>query len=263
VKEKMTEGADPALAVVGFCTSVMNRRWQVERTLEANLTRLRGSRSFIALCDYNSGDGLEHFVKRFEGDLKAGRLKYFRTEEPHYFHSSRAKNLAHRLAVRFGPSVLFNLDADNFISADTQGIIDRAFGPEQDRRSVLHNWNMHSSDGSFGRIALATATWLELGGYDEELKASSWEDIDLLIRCRIAGLRYVRDPRGVLTPVGNSMADRVANLEPSKSAGTEYTRYYTLCQENLVISMGRPAKLDQSQQQRFSGCVNFTEARTI
>jgi hypothetical protein len=49
--------------IVGFCTSCMNRRWQLEQTLPANLELLRGTRHFLALVDYNSGDDLGSFLR--------------------------------------------------------------------------------------------------------------------------------------------------------------------------------------------------------
>ena len=250
--------------IVGFCSTAMNRRWQLERTLEANLSKLRGTGSFLALVDYHSADSLESFVRGFAADLRSGTLIFFRTEEPTHYHSSKAKNLAHRLAMSKAPDVLFNLDADNYLSIDTLALVEEVFGNAG--RPCFHNWSGENADGSSGRVALRPADWVAVGGYDEELMPASWQDLDLLIRCRAAGIEYVHDRRGVPSPVPNSMRERVAHLETDGDAADRRdptTRYFSMYQRNLVISMGRPARLRVEDQRRFSGVLNFTETRTI
>src|SRR2546421_4457166 len=241
--------------VVGFCTAVMNRCWQAAQTLADNLARLRGTGSFIALADYHSDDELPALVRSLGADLDAGTLLYFRTDEPRHFHSSKAKNLAHRLALRRAPDVLFNLDADNRLSAETLAVVEDTF--RQEPEPVLHNWSTVNGDGTSGRVALRASRWLELGGYDEALLAASWQDIDLLIRCRAAGLRYVLEPRGVPAAVSNTMADRVAYLEPIAARGDAGARYLAMYQQNLIISLGRPCRLPLREQRRFAGHLNF------
>jgi hypothetical protein len=242
--------------IVAFCSTAMNRRWQLERTLRSNLEVLRGTGSFLALCDYNSAEPLDTLVQGFAEDLRTGTLLYFRTEEPTGYHSSKAKNLAHRLALRRSPDVLFNLDADNFLSDDTLGLVSEAFASGE--RLSFHNWTTRDADGTCGRLALRAEDWVALGGYDEQLQAASWQDIDLLIRCRAAGLRYLLDPRGVPRPIANSMAEKLAHLEGT-GEGDPMARYYAMYKENLIISMGRPARLRLEDQRRFSGRLNLTE----
>jgi hypothetical protein len=249
--------------IVGFCSTAMNRRWQLERTLASNLRLLRGSGSFLALADYHSADSLESFVLGFAEDVRSGTLLYFRTEEPAHFHAGKAKNLAHRLAKVRRPDVLFNLDADNYLSFETLEIVNAAF--VRGESVCLHGWTGADSDGSFGRIALRTADWEAVGGYDEALLPATWEDLDLLVRCRAAGFQYRHEPRGVPRPVPNRIGDRLAHIDPVfiSSERDPAHQYFALYKRNLVISMGRPPRLRVEDQQRFSGVLNFTEPRTI
>ena len=249
--------------IVGFCSTAMNRRWQLERTLASNLRSLRGSGSFLALVDYHSADSLESFVQGFAEDLRSGTLLYFRTEEPGHFHAGKAKNLAHRLSMLRKPDVLFNLDADNYLSFETLETVNGAFAAAES--VCLHGWTGAESDGSFGRIALRTADWAAVGGYDEALMPATWDDLDLLVRCRAAGFRYVHDPRGVPRPVPNTTEQRLAHLEPTftSSERDPAQHYFAMYKRNLVISMGRPIRLRVEDQRRFSGVLNFTEPRTI
>jgi hypothetical protein len=245
--------------VVAFCTSCMNRRWQLAQTLAANLEALDGTAHFLAVVDYNSGDDLQSLLRAQGPHLAAGRLLTFRTEEPATFHMSQAKNTAHRLALRRQPDVLFNLDADNFIKADTLTAIQDLFTRKRD--VFLHNWSGLWGDGTMGRIALRAEDWVRLGGYDEELLPMSWQDADLMTRCRAVGLRYVHDSSGSGRPVANSVAQKLASVrvpdqvsgEPPQQVLVHFTK------ENFIRSLRRPILQPLQSQRRFRGLLGFDE----
>jgi len=113
--------------VIGFATSCMNRRWQLEQSLPQNLAVLRETDHFLAVVDHGSADGLGKLLERFADDIARGTLLCFRTDVPRHFHASIAKNTAHRLALRRQPTVLFNLDADNFITHETLSLTEETF----------------------------------------------------------------------------------------------------------------------------------------
>jgi hypothetical protein len=249
--------------VVAFCMSAMNRRWQLEATLVPNLAVLRRTGHFLALCDFNSPDGSMDLVRKLSDDIAEGTLLYFRTEEPQRFHHSVAKNLAHRLALLRTPDILFNLDADNFITPQTLEVVAEVLAGDAD--ACLHHCTDHSGDGSAGRIALAASRWKSLGGYDEGLLAGSWEDIDFLYRCRAAGLTYVHRSEGIRPPVPNTMGERIQNIDlpahqPDCTAGE---LYQSILKRNILTSFGRPRQLSFRDQRRFAGVINFVEPITI
>jgi hypothetical protein len=245
--------------VVAFCTSCMNRRWQLAQTLEANLEALGGTDHFLAVVDHNSGDDLPSLLRAQGSHLATGRLLTFRTEEPATFHMSQAKNAAHRLALRRRPDVLFNLDADNFIKADTLTAIEDLFTRKRD--VFLHNWSGRWGDGTMGRIALRAEDWVRLGGYDEEFLPMSWQDADLLTRCRAAGLRYVHDGSGSGRPVPNSIAQKLASVRvPDQMSGEQPQQVLAhFTAENFIRSLGRPILQPLESQRRFRGQLNFEE----
>jgi hypothetical protein len=247
--------------VIAFCTAVMNRGWQIASTLPENLERLRGTTSFVALCDYHSAEPLDGLVEQHLEDVKRGTLVYFRTTEPAHFHASKAKNLAHRLGLTRSPDVLFNLDADNYLSDETLRLVEETF--PDDEHACLHNWSTREGDGTCGRIALRASDWLNLGGYDEQFLAMSMQDLDLIFRCRAAGLRYVRSDRGMPRPLQNTITQKMANVEPTSFLGAPATVYSAMVQHNLVASFGRPARLPLSDQRPFEGLLNLTDRRTL
>lgn len=249
--------------VIGFATSCMNRRWQLEETLARNLQVLRGSPHYLALCDYNSADDVGYLVEQFADDVRRGTLLYFRTTEPRTFHMSSGKNTAHRLALRREPDVLFNLDADNRVTAETITVIESIFGAQID--SCLHNWNRQWSAGTCGRVALSAARWQELGGYDEQFLPVGWQDIDLMYRARAIGLQYQEVNRGVGLAVGNSYADKIANITlPEKlTADSERDTYNLITTSNIVTSLGRPIRLALADQAHFRGVINFEQETLV
>lgn len=251
---------------IAFCTSVTNRRWQLERTLALNLGKLRGTGSFLAICDYGSDDDVAGFVRGFAEDIHAGTLQFFRTTVPTGFHASKAKNLAHRLGLLRAPDAVFNLDCDNYLSEGTRARVEAALSAEPE--ACLHEWTTAPDDGTCGRIGLRAQTWISVGGYDEALGPTAYQDLDLLFRCRAAGLRYQLHTEGIPRPVQNSMEMKVASLEGATrvpDAGDEASRarYQRLYIDNLVISLGRPCRLAFAGQQRFAGLLNFASETTI
>jgi hypothetical protein len=251
--------------VIGFATSCMNRRWQLQQTLAHNLEVLRGTGHFQAVVDYGSTDDLGALLREHQQDVAAGTLVCFETSVPREFHMSVAKNTAHRLALRRGATILFNLDADNYVTSGTVQLIEQTFRDSPDR--CLHNLCASRDDGSAGRIALSAQAWRRLGGYDESLLASAWQDIDLLYRCRALGLAYCHSERGLRAPVPNTFAQKLEYLEPAgeiASWASPSERYVTMRRLNMMRSLGRgPVCLPFEQQRRFPGLVDFSEPAEI
>jgi hypothetical protein len=241
--------------VIAFCTACTNRRWQLEETLGPNLKTLRSTGHFLALCDFNSQDEVAGLVRGHRDRLQDGTLLYFRTEEPSSFHASVAKNTAHRLGLRRAPDVLFNLDADNFVTAETIALVERTFS--SDPGALLHHWSRDWRDGTFGRIAIGAAGWTMVGGYDESLLEMAWQDVDLLFRSRAVGLRYLVRSQGVPAPIRNSVAQK---LESTLAAPGGLARgMFALNAENFARSMARPIALAPGDERRFTGTLNFDE----
>jgi hypothetical protein len=243
--------------IVGFCTSCMNRRWQLEQTLPGNLEVLRGTPHFLAVVDYNSGDDIGSLLRAQDQHRRAGRLLSFRTDEPTSFHMSQAKNTAHRLALRRRPDILFNLDADNFLHRDTLTAIADLFSRKRD--AYLHNWSGQWGDGTMGRIAMRAEDWVRLGGYDEAFLPMSWQDADLMTRCRAAGLDYVHDGSGSGRPVANTIEQKLTAVRlPERARDDSPPRALAhFTRANFILSLRRPIRLPMESQHRFRGRLDF------
>jgi hypothetical protein len=249
---------------IGFCVTCMNRKWQVEQTLPWNLDVLASSGHFVALCNYNSSDGLhEYIVDNHRDDIGDGRLVYFRTSEPQAFHASSAKNTAHRLAIQHGADIVFNLDGDNFITEGSLALVQRVF--TGDTPVLLHNWSRNWPDGTFGRIALRAQSWLAIGGYDEALLGMAWQDVDLVTRCRALGLTYVWSSESIKEAVPNTMAQKLANIVvPRQEQRVDPLQTFAAIHDaNVNASFSRPIFLGPDQQRRYSGTINLERATVV
>ncbi len=167
---------------VTFCVHVHNRLSQLQATLPENLERVRAApRAGIVLLNYNSQDGVHEWVNAsHREDIARGKLIYVRESRAQFFHASKSKNLAHRLAPG---RLLVNLDGDNFIGNSLPFLLGLA---ASSNRLLVHMWSGIWKDGTYGRIAVSRKLFHQLGGYDESLLPIGFQDSDLIMRARLA-----------------------------------------------------------------------------
>jgi SAM-dependent methyltransferase len=198
----------PAQPHLSFAVTCMNRLYQLRESILLNLDTLAqaGSDIEMILLDYGSTDGLGDWIQSHCGLAMAdGRLTYVRVEAK-YWHSSKAKNLAHRFARG---EYLFNLDADNFLSLADIELLRRQW--REDPFGVVWQWSGNWPDGTCGRIGVRRADFIALGGYDEQLPPAGGQDLDLLARARTRGHRVHRHVGG--RAIANSTAEKMANVD--------------------------------------------------
>ncbi len=197
---------------VSLCVTAMDRLHQLAETLPRNLLDNAGYPDLeIVLLDYNSSDGLEEWARRrWRQWIEAGRLVYYRTTEPTWFHHSHARNLAVRLA---SGEIVCTVDADNFTGPGFAHYVNERF----DRYERIHL--RPDYDGAhvrlrdaFGRICVRREDFLRVGGYDEQLVEYGYEDVDLCHRLEKGGLAacFIEDER-FLRYIAHGNRERVAN----------------------------------------------------
>jgi hypothetical protein len=74
----------------------MNRLHQLKQTLMQNIADNADYEQLeFVVLDYNSKDGMEEWVKQnLAGQIKTGRVVYYKTIEPESWSPSHSKNLA-------------------------------------------------------------------------------------------------------------------------------------------------------------------------
>jgi hypothetical protein len=196
---------------LSFCITCKNRFHQISQTLPQNLKDNRDAQDIIEfiLVDFGSTDGLQEWIaENFEGEIRAGYLKYYYTEELPFWHASIAKNTAHDLAENL---IVVNLDCDNYTGKDGGlFVVDNLlkFGPES---IVLHQFS-NEWNGTYGRIAMTKSNFLNLGGYDESFEPTGYEDTDLLLRAQLMEMMCIsRSDATYSKGIPNTIEEKMAH----------------------------------------------------
>jgi len=173
---------------VSFCTACMGRLQHLKETLPQNLEENQDYPHVeFVLLNYNSPDGLDEWVGRVMKEaINQGRLKYFYTRGPKYFHMAHAKNLAHQLATG---DILCNLDADNFAGRGFARFLADTF---VDNKNQVIQGDLSVSKGASGRVIVPKKYFMMAGGYDERMQGWGFEEQDLVRRLCNGGLEYHR-----------------------------------------------------------------------
>lgn len=177
---------------LSFCITCKNRFHQISKTLPYNLRDNKDNQNDIefVLLDFKSTDGLEDWiVDNFKEELKSGYLRYILSDELPNWHTSVAKNIAHKHA---SGDILVNLDADNYTGRSGGMFIIKQFEKHGDSL-LLHQFSGEYGDGSCGRIGVLKYHFDKIGGYDESLFAVGADDIDLIGRLAMYGLFYFNE----------------------------------------------------------------------
>ncbi len=223
---------------ISFCTTNLNRLWQLKETLSGNLDKLT-ERQQIVLVDFGSTDGSQIWVwQNFAGAITAGRLVFFEVLSPFQWNMGIAKNLAHRLA---NGHYLFNLDADNFLSGRDIEKIDTA------RREghACHQWTEQWRDGTHGRIGLPYDMFHELGGYGETFLPSGADDSDLLRRLADYGRPAEQIGPPSRLPVQNDFRQKLNFLSDFKDKSEEVyqvIRRHNVAQSKIRLNLEGPGR---------------------
>jgi len=199
---------------ISFCVTCMNRSEHIKKTLKKNMIDNSEYPDLeFVLLDYNSSDDLQEWVfQNFKDELEIGRLIYYQTKTPKYFHMANAKNIAHNIATG---DIVCNLDADNFLGKDFAFYVNTSMQHNTDIIGVHQRNNKyipaHISDCG-GRIFLTKENFLKLGGYNEEFIGWGYEDTEFKERAFIMGLKKEEIPRGFLRSISHDNVMRAKNM---------------------------------------------------
>jgi predicted glycosyltransferase involved in capsule biosynthesis len=172
---------------ISYCTSIMNRKYQLEKTLLINLKNL-SEYSEIVIVDFGSTDGLREYIyNNFSHYLDNKKLLYYYTDKVKFWHASICKNTAHMIA---NGKYVVNLDCDNFIGIDSDKLLLEQFNIYDDDIIVCQS-NYIIGSGNGGRITLSKNNFIKLGGYDESFYPMGYQDYDLIERAKKFGLKYI------------------------------------------------------------------------
>lgn len=213
---------------LSFCITCKNRFYQLLQTLPVNLADNLPYQNEIefVLVDFKSEGGLQDWLfSTCQSALDSNYLKYFYTESIDIWHAPIAKNTAHHHA---SGEFLVNLDGDNYTGKNGGAFVLEQFekyGPDL----LLHQFGGKFEDGSFGRVGMSKKHFKAIGGYDESLLPMLYEDIDLIKRLQLFGLRYelVNDPaynNALMNTKEDSLKNTGSGLTPKEMNRQNFIR---------------------------------------
>ncbi len=179
-------------------------------------------------------------LETFAECIQAGYLHVGRVEPAFpFFHASVCKNAAHKFALQclvddVGPSnvqplqvVVLNLDVDNVASLHFMEVLLK-------KAKMMGPFDMIRGSGDdggvTGRMACFAELWIILGGYDEGMAPSGFQDVDLVLRAKLLGGTshgFKHDGsagwsiRNNLADMKRRPRDKIINVSPS-FAGTTW-----------------------------------------
>lgn len=189
--------------LISYCTTCCNRLWQLALSLPDNFKRLNKNEELI-LVNYGSTDNLTRYI---ESSYECRKLmdknifKYIDVLDVSKYHCSKAKNIAHR----FGSGkFLINLDADN-----TNYLINKSILSIKNRnKALVHLWSNVYPNGTYGKICIPKHIFYKLGGYDESLLPTAYQDGDIMERARAMNFEIISKPI-LVDAIPNTMEEKV------------------------------------------------------
>lgn len=220
-----------------FCTTCKGRTQHIAATLPRNLAD--NAKARFVLLDYNDSEGLAEYVhKNHMADIDSGRLIFYSLSEPGApFRMAHAKNVAHRLGLMEGASILVNLDADNYTGV---GFDDYLLGHfTQHPHSFMWSRMVKDGDGRLprgisGRIATTAHAFLNAGGYDES-QFNKWgpDDKDFNMRLRRLGFEPFEIDARFLSAIRHN--DRMRYKEYPE-AETDYEDVAAVAESDVMLA---------------------------
>lgn len=226
----------------------MNRLSYLKQTLPKNLAdNMDYEHLEFVLLDYNSTDGLEEYIKsNYSAALTSGRLVYFRIDAVQFYDWTHSRNLVASLATG---DVICNIDADNFTGPGFAAYVSGIFRKTPNIFLTTYYTPKIKND-VLGRICMLKKSFVQIGGYDEQMKHYGFEDIDLIRRLNRSGLEKVDiDNPLFLNAIQHSNKERISNSKEGFNLKELYIRYITPYSSELLF-------LFQDQTIKYGTMIN-------
>lgn len=157
---------------ISYCTNCHKRLWQLKLTLPENLKFTKKDEIDIVVLAYNDATVKPYLEKTYPEYIADGRLKVFEVNDGKEYQFGVVKNLVHNEATG---RVLFNLDADNFIT----GTPEKLATLKDDEILISH---LPLADGRGGRIGVTKTVFDVVGGYRDG--QADPDDVDFIKRVK-------------------------------------------------------------------------------
>ncbi len=178
---------------ISYCTNCHNRLWQLEQTIEHNLSFTKVGEIELCVLAYNDETIEPYLMEHYSNHIADGRLVVKTHDDIKPYSFGYVKNLSHLLGQG---RVLFNLDSDNYIDG-----VDKALITLQDGEILVTSMS-YLKDGRGGRIGVTRNTFNQLNGYLDNQRRP--DDDDFVFRAMQMGKR-LKHAECTKIPISNSL----------------------------------------------------------
>lgn len=218
-----------------FCTVVKNRLHHLKETIIKNIQFNSDYEELqFLVLDYNSEDGLQDWMmSNMSKYIGSGKLIFFRTNEPAFFHRSHSRNMAMRLA---DCEIVCNVDADNFTGPSFAKYINDCFQVDKNIFICAHSLATNNPADVLGRVCVRKSDFLTVGGYDESMESYGFEDYDIINRLGLLGLKkMVIEEPAFLNAIRHSDYERISEEKIMKLFHSLYVNYISVTKSKIII----------------------------
>ena len=125
---------------------------------------------------------------------------------------------------------------------------------------LLQEFDGNWKGGSCGRICIHEKYFKELNGYDESFYPTGYQDLDLINRAKLLGVKCIK-------PEYSKKVRYIKNSMTEKTENTEIKDFSFQSLSNKRKSMSNLKKgiyrVNEKGQERFKGVLNFEKEITI
>jgi predicted glycosyltransferase involved in capsule biosynthesis len=171
--------------------------------------------------------------------IKQGRVQYYKTFDPGFFHHSHAKNLSFKLA---DADIVCNLNADHFTGEGFAEFINASFHANNDiviTHIPLEYNNVKKNDSPgelWGQVCVKKSDFLAIDGLDEHMVKFGNDDVDFVNRLNLNGVKsksILKDKHKQFITHDNQ--ERYSSLKIVNQIKSLYIRYIDSCSSELLF----------------------------
>lgn len=172
----------------------MNRLHHLKETLLKNIQDNEDypNMEFI-LLDYDSRDGMEEWARgTLKEYIESGKLIYYKMYDLDFFNHSHAKNIALKLGTG---DIVCSINADHYLGRNFANYINHIFNCSEKSvitpipRVYYRFSETHPPSGSWGKVCVRKHDFLAIKGFDESMVKYGNDDIDLINRLEMHGVK--------------------------------------------------------------------------
>lgn len=198
----------------------MDRLHHLRKTLPKNISDNADYTDLeFVILDYNSKDNLALWInENMKEQIKSGRIVYYKTEKPEFFHRSHSRNMMFRLAQG---DILCNIDADNYTGEGFARFVNDKFLKNKNIFLTPIDFNklkknFYPPSDTLGRACFRKDDFFRIKGYDEQMITHGFQDYDFANRLELSGIKRVLiDKMDLLTAIHHDDDERLSG-EPQK-----------------------------------------------